>query len=207
MKKGGFTLAEVLITLGIVGVIASLTMPMLVNQSKNQANASKLSSTVSNIENALTSAMARDSVSELYDTELWEKVGTPADFVDEMEKYLQCTHVEDVYGESNIRALNKEAGETPAGDAYMLKSGAVMFISDIAEDDDSEFAATVVIDVNGATVPNTYGRDIFFYKLGAKGFLYPYGGEKVEGDYTCDIDGDGMGCAGKLLEENYKMNY
>lgn len=207
MKKRGFTLAEILITLGIVGVIAALTMPMLVGQSKNQANATKLSSTVSNIENAFSSVVAKEAEEDLYGTELWGKVGTPADFVDELEKYLQCTYVEDIYGDRKIRQLNKEEGETPAGDAYRLKSGAVMFISDATNSEDAEFIATVIIDVNGAEVPNTYGRDIFFYKLGAKGFLYPYGGEKVGEDYTCTLDSDGMGCAGKLLAEGYKMNY
>ena len=31
MKKSGFTLAEVLITLGIIGVVAALTAPALVS--------------------------------------------------------------------------------------------------------------------------------------------------------------------------------
>lgn len=207
MKKCGFTLAEVLITLGIVGVIAALTMPMLVGQSKNQANATKLSSTVSNIENALTSIIAKESAEDLYETELLSSAGTPTDFETELGKFLQCSYVEDVYGDKKIRTLNKGSGDAPEGDAYMLKSGAVMFVSDIAESDDSEFFATVVIDVNGAELPNTYGRDIFFYKLGAKGFLYPYGGEKVGGSYTCSSNSDGKGCAGKLLSESYKMNY
>lgn len=30
MRKRGFTLAEVLITLGIIGVIAAITIPMLI---------------------------------------------------------------------------------------------------------------------------------------------------------------------------------
>ena len=29
MKKNGFTLAEVLITLGVIGVVAALTLPLL----------------------------------------------------------------------------------------------------------------------------------------------------------------------------------
>lgn len=35
MKKA-FTLAEVLVTLGIIGVVAALTMPTLINNSKQQ---------------------------------------------------------------------------------------------------------------------------------------------------------------------------
>ena len=36
MTKNGFTLAEVLITLGIIGVVASLTLPSVINNSRNK---------------------------------------------------------------------------------------------------------------------------------------------------------------------------
>lgn len=37
MKKFGFTLAEVLITLGIIGVVAAMTMPTLVSKYRQRA--------------------------------------------------------------------------------------------------------------------------------------------------------------------------
>ena len=40
--KRGFTLAEVLITLGIIGVVASMTMPVLVGNYKKKAAVSQL---------------------------------------------------------------------------------------------------------------------------------------------------------------------
>ena len=36
MKIFGFTLAEVLITLGIIGVVAAMTIPGLIQNSKNK---------------------------------------------------------------------------------------------------------------------------------------------------------------------------
>src|SRR5574344_2161562 len=36
LKKSAFTLAEVLITLGIIGVVAAMTMPTLINSTKNK---------------------------------------------------------------------------------------------------------------------------------------------------------------------------
>lgn len=36
MRKFGFTLAEVLITLGIIGVVAAMTMPVLINNVRNK---------------------------------------------------------------------------------------------------------------------------------------------------------------------------
>ena len=59
MKKSGFTLAEVLITLGIIGVVAALTAPALVMSSRNEANAAKLSVSISNLENAFTNMIIR----------------------------------------------------------------------------------------------------------------------------------------------------
>ena len=36
MKKFAFTLAEVLITLGIIGVVAVITLPAVINNSRNK---------------------------------------------------------------------------------------------------------------------------------------------------------------------------
>ena len=73
MKKQGFTLAEVLITLGIVGVVAALTAPALVMSSRNEANAARLSTVVSNMENAFQSAIAQEGADNLYGTSLWQE--------------------------------------------------------------------------------------------------------------------------------------
>src|SRR5574344_1882726 len=42
LKKAAFTLAEVLITLGIIGVVAALTIPTLVNNYQEKASVTKL---------------------------------------------------------------------------------------------------------------------------------------------------------------------
>ena len=52
MKKNGFTLAEVLITLGIIGVVAAVTIPTLVSNYKYKQIGTRLSKFVSNTENA-----------------------------------------------------------------------------------------------------------------------------------------------------------
>lgn len=75
MKKFGFTLTEVLITLSIIGVIAALTTPALFNNSRNEANAAKLAVTVSNLENAFATAIATEGVPDLFHTEMWNCVG------------------------------------------------------------------------------------------------------------------------------------
>ena len=48
-----FTLAEVLITLGIIGVVAAMTMPALVNQTNRKQDAAKIKSLQYNVTSCL----------------------------------------------------------------------------------------------------------------------------------------------------------
>lgn len=56
MKKG-FTLAEVLITLGIIGVVAALTMPSLIQSYKERETVSRVKKFYSMINQALLLAI------------------------------------------------------------------------------------------------------------------------------------------------------
>lgn len=47
MKKFGFTLAEVLITLGIIGVVAAMTIPNLLTKMDHNAKIAKLQKSIS----------------------------------------------------------------------------------------------------------------------------------------------------------------
>lgn len=62
----GFTLAEVLITLGIIGVVAALTMPTLINKSEEKVLESQYSKSKSEIANGYKLMMAKQ---ELFETE------------------------------------------------------------------------------------------------------------------------------------------
>ena len=57
---GAFTLAEVLITLGIIGVVAALTMPTLIAQHRKKALQTALLKTYSELQQANLSLLADD---------------------------------------------------------------------------------------------------------------------------------------------------
>ena len=61
--KKGFTLAEVLITLVVIGVIAALTIPTVVNKYKKQEVASKLKKFYSNMQQAINMYLYSESMS------------------------------------------------------------------------------------------------------------------------------------------------
>ena len=143
MKKLGFTLAEVLITLGIIGVVAALTAPALVMSSRNQANAAKLAVVMSNFENAFTSAIAQEGVDNLLRTRMWQADTMPG-FVGRLGKYLVVSsHGDDAadFYTSDPTALGVNGEKTDTSVAseidnryrISLKSGATVFFSRLGE--------------------------------------------------------------------------
>ncbi len=75
MKNKGFTLAEVLITLGIIGVVAAITMPMLIANYQKKTWVEGLKVGVSIFEQGFKQAMADDGVDDITDTTLWKNCG------------------------------------------------------------------------------------------------------------------------------------
>ena len=103
MKKSGFTLAEVLITLGIIGVVAALTAPALVANGRNEANAAKLSVAVSNFENALQNMMIRENVELVSQTKAWtEGLNNRATFAGYLGQYLHINGFKDLNGPAGV---------------------------------------------------------------------------------------------------------
>ena len=67
MLKKGFTLAEVLITLGIVGVIAAITLPTLIQDTTAAQVGPKLAKAVSTIEQANQALLKNEGVNAISD--------------------------------------------------------------------------------------------------------------------------------------------
>ena len=69
MRKLGFTLAEVLITLGIIGVIATLTLPTLMSNTAEREYSTALKKAISSLTESVQMQVALENVSfdEMYD--------------------------------------------------------------------------------------------------------------------------------------------
>ncbi|MDR1327178.1 MAG: type II secretion system GspH family protein [Heliobacteriaceae bacterium] len=90
MRKSGFTLAEVLITLGIIGVVAALTMPSLITKYKEKEAAARLKKTYSTLANAYM--LARNEHGDV--TDWFEVNSTPLNsqqFFENLKPYLNVT--------------------------------------------------------------------------------------------------------------------
>ena len=83
-RKAAFTLAEVLITLGIIGVVAALTLPSLVANYKKSQYVNGLKAGYSILNNGFRQMMAEEGVDDIEDTELFaviKAVGSDTDTV------------------------------------------------------------------------------------------------------------------------------
>ena len=105
MNKRGFTLAEVLITLGIIGVVAAMTLPTLIQNHQKQVYVNGLKKAVSISQNMVKQMQADEGVSDLGSTRLFsdgvcffgdpqdnsceEHYGNPSVFEDVIPKYLK----------------------------------------------------------------------------------------------------------------------
>ncbi|MBO6088617.1 prepilin-type N-terminal cleavage/methylation domain-containing protein, partial [bacterium] len=80
-KKSAFTLAEVLITLGIIGVVAAITMPAVIVNINERVNSERQA----NIAQKVTQAMEQMRAHGLLNA----KYASTDAFVDELQKYLK----------------------------------------------------------------------------------------------------------------------
>ena len=186
MKKIGFTLSEVLIALALIGVVAALTIPNFSTNTMDQTNAARLATTKNLVESAFIKMMAEEGTSTLdatrfgtalinsnaNDTETW------------LGNYLRITGYESEIGKFDSKysittSSNEDVdlGQLQTAAAVKLKNNAILSISSPIDDvGNDNFIRILLVDVNGTTRPNRFGKDIFAYSVAKNGHLYPFGG-------------------------------
>lgn len=156
MKKLGFTLAEVLITLVIIGVIAAMTVPTLMNNTNAQEFRSALKKAISATNQALTLHYALEGLSA-------QDYTSGSDLVDDVFK-TRMSVIEGSTAFTNTNACNGTVFTTADGMMYCVTNYT-------SANNDSETGAcdayninpcatsitvpNLWIDVNGAKKPNT----------------------------------------------------
>ena len=169
MKKFGFTLAEVLVTLGVIGVIAALTLPSLIANYEKKVYATSLKKDYTLIMNAFQKAMVDgESLGDFEQTELADAL--KSDDINiaqkEINKYFRNAKVSQS-DQRSYRYINKydweyERCNIPSVAKYRTDLPGFTFwvvgqYSGIME---------LYIDVNGAdSKPNIVGKDFYYVRL------------------------------------------
>ena len=216
IQKKAFTLSEVLIALTVIGVIAALTVPALVQKTQKQEFVSALQKAYSTLSQAANMIIAEHG-SPRADQEGWASSGQ--NIYNMYKKYTagtkecgtgtEClTQLETGKG---FKYLNSNStlnwyNSDPSRYKLVLADGTqVMFgyyRSDCQQTNwgSNKYCAEILVDVNGNKKPNTLGRDAFAFVVRENG-LFPAGC-----GYEACVNSSGIGCACKVLREG-AMNY
>lgn len=183
MKKNAFTLAEVLITLGIIGVVAAMTLPTVINNIQEKQYKSAFKKQYSVIAQALQLIFAKENILITPQEDGWIKmpynvcrIGTQLKAI---KSGLKCNEVlmSDEYSFDNTSALPKNNNvHWHSAGKWFDKTGKPMYLNGgdtgysiltfmLPDGTMINFNAgsTVFVDVNGEKKPNTIGKDIFYF--------------------------------------------
>jgi len=225
MKNNAFTLAEVLITLGIIGVVAALVMPSIINNVRDRELVTGLKKAYSVLSQATTSVVFDNPVSG------WNLADGNTAYAKEFYEYYKpylkiakdcgcAQYPTGCWSQDITKALtgvNYQYGRvggssTNACDVRLADGTNVSFDfwSGSGVGVTSALAVPIIsVDVNGDKKPNMWGRDVFLFALTAESNrLLPAGIDNNSAN--CVTTGGsnlaGVQCAAKVLQED-KINY
>lgn len=216
MNKNAFTLAEVLITLGIIGVVAALTVPTLVVNAQTKGYKEGFKKNFSSISSA-TLMIKQDNNETLANA-----FSSVAGLRDEYKKYLKTTKsCNDSTSEGCWHSLNNWEQYDGAKNGNISSPGMVLADGTLLVFEDSYFSApcqastittltnvcnNIMIDVNGFKKPNMIGKDIYFVWI-LSNAVKPWGNDNDTGialASTCASGQGGWACASKVINN---INY
>jgi len=151
LRKTAFTLAEVLITLGIIGVVAALTIPTLMVNHRRKVTATRLKQSYNILYNAIKASEAENGSWLYWDAP--EQGGNTKEFAEKyILPYLKYTDI----GEQSVFA-------TSEGEDYYIKlvNGTIVGLHMGA-------CMDFLVDINGEKAPNKFGYDQFDFLLNVK---------------------------------------
>lgn len=146
-KFSAFTLAEILITLGIIGVVAALTIPSLIESYQKQATVTKLKNFYSNMYQAIKLSEVDNGLCNTWDYPTGNSGDANATqkwFDTYLKSYMKVT-AEKQLGISDFVLVS-----LPDGTEFQLHMGGVM---------------NVQVFINGYNNSKIIGKDIFMYQI------------------------------------------
>ena len=173
-RKLAFTLAEVLITLGIIGIVAAITIPQLVNNYKAKRLRTQFLKSYSTIQQAFKEMEADDVSTDptTYNTLEYYKtfmnyLQAPMDCGIGDNKYLPCVYMRDS-SSKDYKPYKTYDGKTNASmilfddGQIALQDGTLLLFENYAP----RMRVFVSVDLNGYNnKPNRWGYDLFTFQL------------------------------------------
>lgn len=224
--KNAFTLAETLIALVIIGVIAAITVPTLWADYQEKERIAKVKKMHSALSNAMNLCQANGSTPDM--------LGVRDDNMDDLriwfDNYIRnkllhmkeaCYNTKGCWSSKGVKLMNKGnhaynnsgIGWGHAVISLILSDGSFVCIDPLANgninyyykvkvNNPSGAGLVLTYDINGEKGPNIMGKDVFVSVFTDKGYVPAYKDatkEQIEQD--CSNSGQGFSCLIKYLGE------
>ncbi len=180
-NKLAFTMAEVLIAIGIIGIVVAMTMPTVINNARNKQLETQFKKAYAMLYQAVL-LMSNEN------PQLWQnycgadQYDSDYRFITDFSKQFQVLKL---YGEytSNLNFLGykqlafyrSENGklnfnqDSHDNGAFVTTNGMIVFSSGCWWDRALDF----VVDTNGLKGPNKFGYDVFYFQISKNDQLLP----------------------------------
>ena len=230
----GFTLAEVLITLGIIGVVAAMTLPSVIASYNKKVWVAQLKKDVSYIQNNLRMIMAKEEVDKLSDTSVvyMSNPSTGGNYSyrleeNQLQNYLKLKPVSD--SSKFYTFMTGVSGDSDNKGFYLNDGSCISYstggsIGYIGSEENRGYA--FLVDVNCDKSPNKSGRDRFALRVDdyAK-LVFPYYMDedatlevcnKLNDKNTSGLDDEvyeqllgysAAYCSYKIMQDGWEMKY
>ncbi|MBQ8458642.1 prepilin-type N-terminal cleavage/methylation domain-containing protein [bacterium] len=202
MKKA-FTLSETIITIGIIGIVAAITLPSLIahiqdiqyrNMWKRQF--SIFQDATKNILNDYEGSFSNAGLSEQDDTLmlLYTKYIKTAQICNSMHDNNGRPFRDPICWSEELKYLNKKAQiNAPSTALFLNGTGSAYYTYANTCKDSTQRCGYILVDINGKSKPNTIGRDIYRIEV------YD---DRIEANSNndCEKTSNGFGCSKKYLK-------
>ncbi len=212
-----FTLAEVLVTLGIIGVVSAMTVPTLMQNYQRKSYVTQLHKVYNELSQGLLKYQTDKNAINLKEAGLTNGNAMDA-FVKQYFKIVQdCNTNLSACVADDYKKMDGTAAD-PFGDeakydfkTYIFANGSLVSLGAYANN-----MFQVHVDVNGKQGPNILGRDTFAFNVFYNGMIddgcsqapcSKEAREEMFQQYCISSTSTWFGCFGKILNDNWEMTY
>lgn len=213
-----FTLAEVLLTLGIIGVVAAMTLPVLIANYQQSQTISQVKKAYSMLTQA--ALLSKNDNGDFSGWDWGDGSGSLTalqSFNTYWAPYLQITKYCSVYSDCGYTSATPwyYAQDSTVNDAtqivniptrttVLLNNGSLLFINVKLG------ARDIVIDLNAGLPPNRYGKDVFWMTIDNTRGIVPSGYTLSPIDNYCArrtaTGTDGQACLQKIIADGWTIS-
>lgn len=222
-------MAEVLVTLGIIGVVSAMTVPSLMQNYQRQSYIAQLHKAYNETQQAALRYMTDMNALNLREAGL-NSTDASANFIKKYFKIIQdCgSDATPCFAESYKKLSGIATTAVDAERYFVLASGASIAVIFRPKAKYGDLVTEVWVDSNGQKGPNIVGRDFFIMYVYNNGVIDDINFEEKTDEYGLDITAVPLsqeyrermfttyckgntaarrGCFGKILNDNWQMTY